>query len=102
MLAAGAPVAALAAGALAAGVGLTLGNTVWESTLQRNIPRASLSRVTAYDWFGALALRPLGLVVWGPLAAGLGLTPSLWLAFALQAALALAMLAMPLTRRGPA
>jgi predicted MFS family arabinose efflux permease len=102
MLAAGAPVAALAAGALAAGVGLTLGNTVWESTLQRNIPRASLSRVTAYDWFGALALRPLGLVVWGPLAAGLGLTPSLWLAFALQAALALAMLGMPLTRRGPA
>jgi uncharacterized membrane protein len=102
MLAAGAPVAVLAGAALLAGIGLMLGNTVWESTLQRNIPRGSLSRVSAYDWFGALAFRPLGLVVWGPVAVALGLTPSLWLAFALQAALALAMLAMPLTRRGPA
>ena len=49
-----------------------LGNSVWESTLQRHIPAESLSRVSAYDWFGSLAFYPLGLAVWGPIADAAG------------------------------
>jgi MFS family permease len=99
LLAAGAPVALLAIGALLAGLGMMLGNTVWESTLQRNIPDESLSRVSAYDWFGALAFRPLGLVVWGPVSVAIGVGSSLWLAFGLQTALAVTLLWLPATRR---
>lgn len=98
LLAAGAPVALLALGALVAGVGLMLGNTVWESTLQRHIPHESLSRVSAYDWLGAFAFRPVGVALWGPVSIAIGLSASLWSAFALQMALALVMLAMPSTR----
>jgi uncharacterized membrane protein len=71
-----------------------LGNTVWESTLQRHIPAQSLSRVSAYDWFGAMAFRPLGLTIWGPVAAAIGISVSLWLAFALLLAAAVAPLAV--------
>jgi MFS family permease/uncharacterized membrane protein len=99
LLAAGAPLPVLAIGTLLSGLGMMLGNTVWESTLQRNIPDESLGRVSAYDWFGALAFRPLGLVVWGPVSVAIGVGSSLWLAFALQAIVALWLLAMPATRR---
>jgi uncharacterized membrane protein len=108
LLAAGAPVPLLAAGALLAGLGMMLGNTVWESTLQRTIPRESLGRVSAFDWFGSIAFRPLGLALWGPVALAIGISPSLWLAFALQLAVAIAVLALPATwrvtmeRSGPA
>ena len=46
MLAAEAPLAVVAAGALAAGVALMLGNTLFESTLQRHIPQNEISRVS--------------------------------------------------------
>ena len=73
--------------------------SVWESTLQRNLPAASLSRVASYDWFGSFAFYPLGLALWGPLAAGVGVSAALWLAFAAMGVLAAALLAVPETRR---
>jgi hypothetical protein len=94
-LAAGAPAGLIAAGALLAGGGMMLGNSVWESTLQREAPAASLSRLSAYDWFGSMAFQPLGLAIWGPLSAVLGLSTSLWLAAGLMAASLLAVLAVP-------
>ena len=69
---------------------MMFGNAVWESTLQRHIPPEALSRVSAYDWFGSLAFRPLGLAIWGPVAAAIGIATSLWLAFALLIVSALA------------
>lgn len=101
-LAAGGPTVLIAAGALLAGLGLMLGNTVWESTLQRHVPRESLSRVSAYDWFGSLALDPIGLAIWGPIATLVGIGASLWLAFALLLASGAALLAVPEIRRLPA
>jgi hypothetical protein len=98
-LAAGAPAPLLAAAAIGSGGAMMFGNTVWESTLQRHVPPASLSRVSAYDWFGSLAFRPLGLAVWGPVAAAAGVSESLWLAFALLIVSALAILAVPDVRR---
>jgi predicted MFS family arabinose efflux permease len=94
-LAAGAPAALTAFGALLAGGGMMLSNAVWESTLQREVPPASLSRVSAYDWFGSLAFQPLGMAIWGPVSALLGISASLWLAAAAMAASLLAVLAVP-------
>jgi MFS family permease len=106
-----APLAALAAvrsvpiiavGTLLAGLGLMLGNTLWETTLQRHVPAESLSRVSSYDWFGSLALDPIGLAIWGPIAGVIGIQASLWTACALIVASALALLAVPEIRRLPA
>lgn len=102
LLAAGASAPVVALGAVLMGGGMFLGNAVWESTLQRHIPDESLSRVSAYEWFGSLAFQPLGMAVWGPIAAGIGIATSLWLAAALWAAITLALLAVPDVRRLPA
>jgi hypothetical protein len=72
LLAVLAPVGVIAAGALVAGVGLMVFNALWEATLQARIPAESLSRVSAYDWLGSLALNPFGAALIGPVAVGLG------------------------------
>jgi hypothetical protein len=82
LLALEAPVAVLAVVALGTGFATTFFNALWETALQRAVPREALSRVTAYDWFGSLALNPVGYAVIGPIAAGLGLHTTLWLASA--------------------
>jgi predicted MFS family arabinose efflux permease len=94
-LAAGVPVVPLAAAAALGGGAMMLGNSVWESTLQRHIPDESLSRVAAYDWFGTSALYPIGLALWGPVAATIGLGSALWVAFALFLAGTAVLLALP-------
>jgi predicted MFS family arabinose efflux permease len=98
-LAADAPVLLLGCGALLSGAGAMLGMSVWESTLQRHIPGETLSRVSSYDWFTSFAFYPLGLAVWGPIAAGLGIGLTLWVAFGLFAAAVVALLAVPDIRR---
>jgi MFS family permease len=97
-LAAGAPVALLACAAFMSGVGLMLGMSVWESTLQRHIPSGSLSRVSSYDWFGSYAFYPLGLAIWGPLAEAIGITTALWIAFGLLLVVIPGLIALPETR----
>jgi len=101
-LAAAAPVPVLAIGTFLSGAGMMLGMSVWESTLQRHVPERWLSRVTAYDWFGSFAFYPLGLAMWGPIAAGIGLTAALWIAFGVFIASALTLLTLPDIRRLPA
>ena len=49
----------------AGGLGITTGNVLWETTLQRRIPPEILSRVSSYDWLGSLALFPIGLALAG-------------------------------------
>jgi predicted MFS family arabinose efflux permease len=101
-LAAATPVPLLACGALLSGAGTTLGISVWESTLQRHIPGESLSRISSYDWFGSLAFAPLGLAIWAPVSAAIGISVSLWLAFGLSVAATLALLTVPDIRHLPA
>jgi predicted MFS family arabinose efflux permease len=98
-LAAGAPIPVLALGAALSGAGLTLGMSVWETTLQREIPPESLSRVASYDWFGSYAVYPIGLAIWGPLAGVIGIHTALWLASGLFLASLVALLAVPDIRR---
>jgi MFS family permease len=94
LLAEGPAVPLLAGAALISGVAMMFGNAVWESTLQREIPADSISRVSAYEWFGSTALRPVGLAIWGPIAIGIGFAETLWLAYALLLATSLVLLAV--------
>src|SRR5829696_2278926 len=72
LLAIPAPTAVIAAGALLGGVGVMVFNTLWQASIQEHIPRRSLSRVSAYDWLGSLALDPVGVALIGPIAVALG------------------------------
>ena len=44
----------------------------WESALAHHIPPHLLSRVSAWDWMGSLALVPVGYLIAGPLAEMVG------------------------------
>jgi predicted MFS family arabinose efflux permease len=85
------PLLVLAAFALVSGGGLMIFNSLWETTLQHHVPAASLSRVSAYDWFGSLLMQPLGFALVGPAVALFGQWHWLWIAFAGQLASCLAM-----------
>ena len=58
------PVVAVAA--FVAGVAVDVFEVLWQTTLQQHVPSQALSRVSAYDYFGSLALTPLGLAAAGP------------------------------------
>ena len=92
------PALVAAAAALAAGGAMMLSNTLWETVLQQNVPPAALSRVSAYDWFGSLAFTPIGYALAGPVAAGIGVAPSLWIVAAFFALSAPAIAALPSIR----
>jgi MFS family permease len=99
LLALPAATALIATGALLGGVGGTFAQVLWESTWVQHVPAAARSRVSAYDWFGSLALEPLGLALIGPLAAGIGVSTTLWLGAATVLACQVAVLSVPSVRR---
>ncbi|MCO5969334.1 MFS transporter [Actinoallomurus soli] len=101
-LAAGLSVVTVSGLAFLGGVGMTLFNTFMETAIQQHVPDKALSRVSAYDWFGSFAVQPIGQATAGPLAAGIGTHPALWLAGVLQFLVALAALAVPAIRHLPA
>ena len=68
----GAPLALLVVLSLALGFGWSLMGVWWETALAQHIPPGALSRVSAWDWMGSLALLPLGYVLSGPLAGAVG------------------------------
>ena len=72
LLSVAAPVAAIAAAYLLAGMGIEIFSVFWDMSLQQNIPQEKLSRVYSYDALGSLVLIPLGLVVAGPVAEAIG------------------------------
>jgi MFS family permease len=84
---------------LVTGFGNMLFNTLWETTLQQHIPPASLSRVSAYDWFGSLLCQPLGLAVAGVAAAALGMSRTLWIAAVIDLVAIGALFGVPSVRR---
>ncbi len=72
LVALGLPRAILIAGAVISGGAGALTGVWWETTLAHHIPPGALSRVSAWDHMGSLALVPLGYAAVGPLAALLG------------------------------
>jgi len=63
----GPPLPVLYAVIAAGGLGLGLFIVWWETALAERIPPHLLSRVSAWDWMGSMALLPLGYVLAGPL-----------------------------------
>ena len=102
LLALGLPVAVVALGAAVSEVGLVLSATVGESTFQRHVEPSMLSRVSAYNWLGSMALQPVGLAVWGPIALAIGYDAAMWVAFAAMVLSGLALLAVRDVRTLPA
>jgi len=94
-----APVAVICAAYLADGFGVGIYLTTWETALQREIPERVLSRVSAWDWMGALAGMPLGYALTGPVIALVGQDTTLALMAASGIMFAVWMLVFPDIRR---
>ena len=77
------------------GINFDLWGAIWSTSLQREVPKESLSRVSAFDGMGTLLTRPIGVAVAAPLASAIGLRSTfLWMA-ALCAIVITGMLAFP-------
>lgn len=68
----GASLAAVYPAMVIGGLGIGSFAVWWETALATRIPPNLLSRVSAWDWMGSLALLPLGYILSGPVAAVLG------------------------------
>ena len=99
LLAIPASTAAIAIGALVSAATVGFGEVLYDTVVAQNVPPESLSRVVAYDWFGALALEPVGLALVGPLAAGIGTSTTLWLGAAVITVCQTCVLLVPSLRR---
>lgn len=77
LYAAGPPLTVLYPVMAAAGAGIGLFAVWWETALAQRIPAHLLSRVSAWDWMGSLALLPAGYLLAGPVAGALGAVPVL-------------------------
>lgn len=55
-----------------AGISFDFFFVLWQTAMQSNIPRESLSRVSSYDAFGSLVFAPFGLVIAGPITERIG------------------------------
>jgi hypothetical protein len=67
----------------------------WMTALHQEIPEEKLSRVSAYDWFGSIALMPLAAALAGPAEDAFGRTAALWGCSALVVLVTAAVLAVP-------
>lgn len=77
LLGLGTPLWTIVAGAVVMGVCFDVFGVLWNTTMQREIPADSLSRVSSYDALGSLMFGPLGLLVAGPVAIVIGPRPAL-------------------------
>ena len=79
-------------------IGIVLGNTLWQTVVQQEIPNEKLARVDALDWMVSLVFMPAGYIVAGPLAEAIGVTETLVLAAALGIVSHLGILLVPSVR----
>jgi MFS family permease len=80
LLALPAPLPLIAATEFFSGLAITLFEVIETSLIAEKIPSHAQSRVYAFDNMGALALRPLGLIAVGPIAAAVGAGTTLGIA----------------------
>jgi hypothetical protein len=84
---------------LLAGIASSLFFTLWDTSIQEQVPAHAVSRVSSYDFAVSLGLMPLGMAVAGPIAAAAGLHATLAGLSALGVLAALGWLAVPDVRR---
>ncbi|MFE6779959.1 MFS transporter [Streptomyces sp. NPDC057702] len=86
------------------GVTVEVFGVCWMMTLHQEIPEEKFSRVSAYDWFGSVAMLPAATALAGPTESLVGRSAALWGCSALVVLLTAAVLLVPdvrrLTRRG--
>jgi MFS family permease len=99
LLARPSPTATIALAAALGFGGAAFSDALWFTVLQERIPRGAISRVSAYDWMGSIAFKPIGYALVGPLVAGLGTSSTLILSAVLLAASSAAIAAVPSVRR---
>ena len=89
---------AMAVVSFVVGVGFALGNTLWTTALQRNVPTHALSRISSFDWLGSVALNPIGYALIGPIAAAIGTSETLVIAGILNVAVCVSVVLVPSVR----
>ncbi len=89
----------LTAAAFLAGASLQVFGVNWATTMQQEIPPAALSRVSAYDALGTIAVAPIGTAVAGPLAGIFGAPVILTTGGILVVVLTAAVLVVPEVRQ---
>lgn len=77
------------------GVTLEVFSVSWMTALHQEIPEEKLSRVSAYDWFGSVAMVPLATALAGPAESVFGRSHALWGCAALVVLVTAAVLCVP-------
>lgn len=93
------PLIGLAVVSFANGIGFAIGNTLWMTALQRNVPEHALSRISSFDWLGSVALNPVGYALIGPIAVAIGPSETLAVAAILNIAVCIGVVLVPSVRR---
>ena len=81
------------------GIGFAVGNTLWMTALQQNVPSHALSRISSFDWLGSVALNPIGYALIGPIAAAIGTPETLAIAAVLNVAVCIGVSLVPSVRQ---
>ncbi len=92
------PLVGIAVVSFVNGIGFALGNTLWMTALQRNVPEHALSRISSFDWLGSVALNPVGYALIGPIAAAFGHAETLAVAAILNVAVCVSVVLVPSVR----
>jgi MFS family permease len=95
LFAVGPPLWALVPLFVLVGFAFAMFDVSWDTAIAERIPPHAISRVSAFDWMGSLALLPLGYLLAGPLAASFGAEEVLVVGGLVGLGVALAGLAMP-------
>ncbi len=98
-LALGLPLSAIVATAVVNGVGMEIFGVYWYTALHENVAPEALSRVSAYDALGSMAISPLGLAAAGPMSDLIGVDATLWIGVLLIVVPTAAVLLVPEVRK---
>lgn len=92
------PTAVVAGASVCAYVAIGFSGTVWDTAIQQHVPRAALSRVSAFDWMISLVFRPIAYALVGPAVVLAGIDAVLVGGAVLLAAAAAGALSVPSVR----
>lgn len=98
LLIAPAPLGWIVFGTFVGGIGIEIFGVLWNTALHTHVAPEMLSRVSAYDVVGSIALAPVGEALAGPLVARVGTAPALEIAAVAIVAPTLLVLLVPEVR----
>ena len=93
------PVLLVGIASLIGGLGVSIFDVFWNTGVQRDVPDRLLARVFSLDYFGSLALMPLGYALTGPAVEAFGREAVLIFGFAVVVITTLPLLAIDSVRR---